>query len=58
LLALQEHRVFVQAAVLDVNPFDQFGVELGKLLAADIESGGLQGLDSSMDALLQRIRKS
>jgi glucose-6-phosphate isomerase len=58
LLALQEHRVFVQAVVLDVNPFDQFGVELGKRLAGDIEAGALTGLDSSMDALLQRIRKS
>jgi glucose-6-phosphate isomerase len=58
LLALQEHRMFVRAAVLDVNPFDQFGVELGKRMAADIESGGLQGLDPSMDALLKRVRKS
>lgn len=33
LIALYEHRVFVQACVLDINPFDQMGVELGKVLA-------------------------
>lgn len=33
LIALYEHRVFTQAAVWDINPFDQFGVELGKVIA-------------------------
>lgn len=36
LLALYEHRTFVHAALLDINPFDQWGVELGKELARDI----------------------
>jgi glucose-6-phosphate isomerase len=33
ILALYEHRVFVEAVVLGINPFDQWGVELGKELA-------------------------
>ena len=37
LLALQEHRVFVSGAIWGINSFDQWGVELGKVLANDIE---------------------
>ena len=33
LIALYEHKVFVQAVVWDINPFDQWGVELGKQIA-------------------------
>lgn len=33
LIALFEHKVFVQSVIWDINPFDQWGVELGKLLA-------------------------
>ena len=33
LIAIYEHKVFVEAAVWDINPFDQWGVELGKELA-------------------------
>ena len=36
LLAMYEHRTFVQAMVWDINPFDQWGVELGKVLAGEI----------------------
>jgi len=36
LLAMYEHRTFVQAMVWDINPFDQWGVELGKVLAKEI----------------------
>jgi glucose-6-phosphate isomerase len=36
LVALYEHRVFVQSAVWNINPFDQWGVELGKQLAGKI----------------------
>lgn len=36
LLALYEHRTFVQAAVWDINPFDQYGVELSKGIAKEI----------------------
>jgi glucose-6-phosphate isomerase len=59
LIALYEHRVFVSGAVWGINSFDQFGVELGKVLAKDIEarlaSGNTQGLDASTAALLQRL---
>ena len=37
LLALYEHKVFVQSVVWGINPFDQWGVELGKRLASGIE---------------------
>jgi glucose-6-phosphate isomerase len=37
LLALYEHRVFVESVIWDINPFDQFGVELGKVLAKTIQ---------------------
>ena len=38
LIALYEHRVFVQAAIWDINPFDQWGVELGKQLGQSVLS--------------------
>jgi glucose-6-phosphate isomerase len=38
LIALYEHKVFVQGVVWDVNSFDQWGVELGKVLAKSIQS--------------------
>ncbi len=33
LIALYEHKVYVQAVIWDINPFDQWGVELGKQIA-------------------------
>ena len=36
LLAIYEHKVFVQATIWGINPFDQFGVELGKTIAGRI----------------------
>jgi glucose-6-phosphate isomerase len=60
LIALQEHRVFVSGSVWGINSFDQWGVELGKVLAKDIHarmaSGDVAGLDASSAALLQRVR--
>jgi glucose-6-phosphate isomerase len=60
LIALQEHRVFVSGSVWGINSFDQWGVELGKVLAKDIHarmvSGDVDGLDPSTAALLDRIR--
>ncbi len=60
LVALQEHRVFVSGSVWGINSFDQWGVELGKVLAKDIHarmaSGDTVGLDASSAALLQRVR--
>jgi len=56
LIALQEHRVFVSGSVWGINSFDQWGVELGKVLAKDIEarlaSGDVTGLDGSTVGLL------
>ena len=59
LIALQEHRVFVSGAVWGINSFDQWGVELGKVLAKDIHarilSGDVKGLDASTAQLLRRL---
>ena len=62
LLALYEHRIFVQSVLWDINPFDQWGVELGKKLAGGLEQA-LQGdetaglrLDASTRALAARVR--
>jgi glucose-6-phosphate isomerase len=41
LIALYEHKVFVQGVIWDINSFDQFGVELGKRLASQL--GGERG---------------
>ena len=60
LIALHEHRVFVSGTVWGINSFDQWGVELGKQLARDIEprlqSGDVAGLDASTAGLLRRLR--
>jgi glucose-6-phosphate isomerase len=60
LIALYEHRVFVQASLWGINPFDQYGVELGKTMAKDIRqrmvSGDDVGLDASTAAMLKRLR--
>ncbi len=60
LIALQEQRVFVSGSVWGINSFDQWGVELGKVLAKDIEprlhSGDTTGLDGSTAGLLRRLR--
>ncbi|WP_129790649.1 glucose-6-phosphate isomerase [Sphingosinicella sp. CPCC 101087] len=55
LLAFYEHRVFANAALLGINPFDQFGVELGKAMAKalDADSGSID-FDSSTRALIAR----
>ncbi len=60
LIALYEHRVFVSGSIWGINSFDQWGVELGKVLAQDIEprlaNGDVSGLDASTASLLQRLR--
>ncbi len=53
LIAFYEHRTFVSAALLGINPFDQFGVELGKEMAKVAERGG-QEFDPSTDDLIRR----
>ena len=60
LLALYEHRVFTSGAVWGIDSFDQWGVELGKVLATDIaqrlRSGSADGLDPSTAGLLRQLR--
>jgi len=53
LLAFYEHRTFANAVLLGINPFDQFGVELGKQMAQAIEADELQ-FDPSTQALIDR----
>ncbi len=57
LIALYEHRVFVEAAIWNINAFDQWGVELGKELATGLQAvvegkKGTEGLDSSTAGLV------
>jgi glucose-6-phosphate isomerase len=55
LLAFYEHRTFVAAVLMGINPFDQWGVELGKAIASDLLSGGAAGCDPSTADLLKRV---
>lgn len=54
LLAFYEHRTFANAALLGINPFDQFGVELGKQIATSLDSGEAAAFDPSTRALIAR----
>ncbi len=60
LLALYEHKTFVQGAIWDVNPFDQWGVELGKVLAKaiqeELEGKATHPHDSSTAGLIRLAR--
>ncbi|MGW5654934.1 glucose-6-phosphate isomerase [Streptomyces humi] len=61
LIALYEHKVFVQGAVWNIDSFDQWGVELGKVLAKRIEpalteGAAVPGLDASTTALVSTYR--
>ena len=53
LIAFYEHRTFVNAVLLGINPFDQFGVELGKQIAKRISDNGSGGFDPSTTALIE-----
>ncbi|WP_321351640.1 glucose-6-phosphate isomerase [Halopseudomonas oceani] len=61
LIALYEHKVFVQSVIWEINPFDQWGVEMGKRIAVDAlaclrgELAELPGADASSAGLLARI---
>ena len=62
LIALYEHKVFVEAAIWDINPFDQWGVELGKALAKSIhhemqEGKTVKNHDASTNGLINRAMK-
>jgi glucose-6-phosphate isomerase len=55
LIAFYEHRTFANAVLLGINPFDQFGVELGKQIARQLAEGtDGQDLDASTRALVER----
>jgi glucose-6-phosphate isomerase len=62
LVALYEHKIFVQGVVWQINSFDQWGVELGKVLAkrigSELESKGEPALshDPSTNTLIRRYR--
>lgn len=62
LIALYEHSVFTQGVVWNIDSFDQWGVELGKVLAqriaAEIEGTGELKHDSSTNNLIQRYREA
>ena len=53
LIAFYEHRTFVNAGLLGINPFDPFGVELGKEIAKSIGENGATGFDPSTTALIE-----
>lgn len=62
LVALYEHKIFVQGAVWNINSYDQWGVELGKKLATAIldeldQDAVVTGHDASTNALLNRYQK-
>jgi glucose-6-phosphate isomerase len=62
LVAMYEHKIFVQGIIWDINSFDQWGVELGKQLAKKIEPeleapGPVTSHDASTNALINRFKK-
>jgi glucose-6-phosphate isomerase len=64
LLALYEHKTFVCSVFWQINPFDQWGVELGKKIGKQVneamlgDSEALAGLDSSTLALISKYQQS
>ena len=62
IIALYEHRVFVEGVILGINSFDQFGVELGKEMATSLGpvlegDDPAEGLDGSTAALVDFLRR-
>ena len=61
LIALYEHKVYVMASIWDINPFDQWGVEMGKQMAESVHHAMQHEVDgqfdSSTDQLLQHIKQ-
>ncbi|NNJ69914.1 MAG: glucose-6-phosphate isomerase [Kiritimatiellales bacterium] len=62
LVALYEHKIFVQGIIWDIHSFDQWGVQLGKILASEIlpelESDSALAHDASTNALIEYFRKN
>lgn len=61
LIALYEHKVYVMASIWDINPFDQWGVEMGKQMAESVhdamQKAGESQFDSSTNQLLKHIQQ-
>ena len=62
IIALYEHRVFVEAAIWGINAFDQWGVELGKELATGLQpvvegKQSTDGLDASTAGLVKHLKR-
>lgn len=57
LIALYEHKTFVQGIVWNINSFDQYGVELGKELSGKLEKNDISDADPSTKALYSYIHK-
>ena len=55
LIALYEHKVYVQSVIWEINPFDQWGVELGKQMATSLLSSFDGAADKSLDASTQGL---
>ncbi len=60
LIALYEHKTFVEGVIWGINSFDQWGVELGKVMAGrilpELESGAVGRHDPSTTALIGRLK--
>jgi glucose-6-phosphate isomerase len=61
LVALYEHKTFVESVIWEINPFDQWGVELGKLIAKETyqamqDSALAEAFDSSTATLLNKVK--
>ena len=61
LIALYEHKTFVESVIWNINPFDQWGVELGKLIAKETRKSlageaSMSNLDCSTQALIKRVK--
>lgn len=62
LIALYEHKTFVESVIWEINPFDQWGVELGKLIAKETHAAiknpeRVGEFDSSTQGLIKRVTK-
>ena len=57
LIAIYEHKVFVQGTIWGINSFDQWGVELGKELSIALNKGNISNIDPSTDQLKDIISK-
>ena len=61
LVALYEQKVFAQSVLLGINAFDQWGVELGKVLSSSVykafgAEGSCSAFDASTNALVNRVK--